>query len=158
MGKKRKFKVDDEVYNVEESSVDAFLEAAPEAKEVKTYIIGEDKYDVELEAVSDFLNAAPDAKEYGVEEVEKKSPDETGAPAPAVTAGSGKPSVEKPEFTGKEFAPAKTASEVEAEALTRVSEKPVVQAETKKKPEGLTVDEIIEKRFYPKNETIQVDP
>jgi hypothetical protein len=103
-----------------------------------------------------------------VEEVEKKSPDETGAPAPEVTAGSGKPSVEKPEFTGKEFAPAKTASEVEAEALSRVSEKaapvveakatPVVQAEAKKKPEGLTVDEIIEKRFYPKKETIQVDP
>lgn len=53
--KKRSFKVDDQVVDVDVQYVNDFLKEAPDAKEVRTYIVDNDTVDVELEYENDFL-------------------------------------------------------------------------------------------------------
>jgi hypothetical protein len=68
---KKTYKINEDIYDIEESDVSSFLKQAPNAKEVKSFLIGKDTFDVEIPDVDAFLKQVPDAKPL-FDEVKKK--------------------------------------------------------------------------------------
>lgn len=77
---KRTFKVDNDIFDIEDTDVADFLKEAPNAKEVKSFIVDRDTFDIEIPDVEEFLRQAPNAKpifeaekkKFGLEDFNKK--------------------------------------------------------------------------------------
>jgi len=65
MGKKRTFKIGEEVYDVPEDKAEGFLSRKPDAIEVSSFIVDKDTFDVPLDKVEGFLSRKPNAKPLG---------------------------------------------------------------------------------------------
>ena len=83
MSKKRSFQYNGETVDVEEQDVLDFIKAAPEAQEVKSYILDGDTVDVAMPDVKDFEATAKNATPlYSDEEVKKKGSASSGSGVP----------------------------------------------------------------------------
>ena len=52
---KRTYKIGEDIYDIEDSDVEGFLKSAPEAKEVKSFVLDNDTFDIELPDVDAVL-------------------------------------------------------------------------------------------------------
>lgn len=90
MGKKRSFKYENEVFDIEEKDVNAFLKDVPDAVEVQSFVYDKDTFDIELSEVGNFLADVPDAKPLGEsEEASKKKSSASTSTATEAGGGSG---------------------------------------------------------------------
>jgi hypothetical protein len=62
MGKKRSFKVGNEVLDIPIEEVDKFLVDIPDAQEVKSYVVEKDTLDIPINEVPDFEASFKEAK------------------------------------------------------------------------------------------------
>ena len=69
---KKTYKIGEDIYDIEDSDVAAFLKQAPNAKEVKSFLVGKDTFDLELPDVDAFIKQVPDAKPLYEEPLKKK--------------------------------------------------------------------------------------
>lgn len=134
MSKKRSFQYNGETVDVEEQDVLDFIKAAPEAQEVKSYILDGDTVDVAMPDVKDFEATAKNATPlYSDEEVKKKG---------SASSGSGVP-------TDGEKNPYAPNTEIDYSSLRKegLAEKLGVKVSNEKTELGLPAQKIVEEPF-----------
>jgi len=72
MGKKRSFKIGEDIVDIPVEEVDKFLVDVPDATEVQSFLIGRDTVDIPLPEVERFKADVPDAKPLEVEPFDAK--------------------------------------------------------------------------------------
>jgi hypothetical protein len=71
---KKSFKTSDGIMDIPDSEIEGFLEAYPDAQEVKSFVAEKDTFDIPLDEVDGFLQAYPDAKPLSFSDPQKKNP------------------------------------------------------------------------------------
>jgi len=98
MGKKRTFRIDNDIVDIPVEEVDVFLKEVPSAKEVQSFLIDKDTVDIPIEEVEVFKSEVPDAKPLFTEDA-----DTTDAPmTPPMATGRDNPDEDLPSVTLEE--------------------------------------------------------